>query len=259
MIRRNVAVAMAMLFAAGLTAGCGNERNSQAGAPLELAQGDKALLREYGLTARDGHRVRIDNLRNRLWVLGPEQVRVYDTAKRQLLREIALPAWSRASLACPADLAVDPSGSALVSSNVLTSLVRIDAQSFELTQHDIRLLDKEHWDVGFSALVSGRDGALFAATSSSGTFWKIDLGSSSARMVELNRPLLNVCALNMAADNDPVTGAGATAICVGRDGRKRLELSSDSARGRVEDAPCNPGQRHASRAERRLMAMIVVR
>jgi hypothetical protein len=131
-----------------------------------------------------------------------------------------------ASVACAADIAVDASGSVLIYSTVLPRLARIDALSLELTEHDIRLLGKEHWDVCFSALVFDRDGTLFAAASSSGTFWKIDLGSASARMVELNAPLENACVLALAAEDHRQLSSGSTSICVGRDARKRVEISS---------------------------------
>ncbi len=243
MIRENVAVVVVLLFAVNLMVSCSNERYPTSDSPADHAVGNNALLKEYGMSARDAFRIKTDAARNRLWVLGPDDVRVYDSAKKRLIRKIALPNWSTARFVCPPDMVLDPSGSALVSSNAQSRLVRIDASSFELTEYEIRLHEKEQWDTGFGALVFGNDGALFAVTSSAGSLWKIDLGKASARTVALNTPILNACTLTSASEADQGAGTGITAICIDRDEYRRIEISPDFARGRVADASCNSAQR----------------
>jgi hypothetical protein len=199
------------------------------------------LLETYGLSKRDVLRIRLDTTRNRLWVLGVDDVRVYDTTKKQLARRIELPGWSVGLSVCMPDLALDRSGSALVSSNVQPRLWRIDAESFEVKAHEISLQERETWDTGFGALAFGADGALFALTSSAGSLWKIDIGKARARMIRLDVPVFKVCALAMPVQGRPGPGYAVTTLCIDRDGSRRIEITSDLARGRVVDAPCNDG------------------
>lgn len=195
MIRENVAVSVVLLFAVSLMVSCSNERYPTRDSPIDHAVWNKALLKQYGMSVRDGLRIKTDTERNRLWVLGLDNVRVYDTAEKRLIREIALPNWSTARFVCPPDMALDPSGSALVSSNVQPRLARIDAGSFELTEYEIRLREKEQWDTGFGAIVFTADGALYALTSSANSLWKVDVAKASASMIELYHPPLRSCAL----------------------------------------------------------------
>ena len=84
---------------------------------------------------RDVLRIREDLLRNRLWVLTPKEVRVYNTATtgKRLIRKIALPNWSVVGFrnVCMPDMALDRAGSAFISSNGQARLLRIDADRFD--------------------------------------------------------------------------------------------------------------------------------
>src|SRR5689334_11548879 len=106
-------VAAAALMAAAMLAGCGIAASQAAAAASE-----------------DVLRTRSDPARGRIWVLGVEDLRVYDAATRKLVRRIALPGWSVARYECQPDLVLDASGSATVSSNVVPFLWRVDARSF---------------------------------------------------------------------------------------------------------------------------------
>jgi hypothetical protein len=127
-------------------------------------------------------------------VLGLDDVRVFDTTKKQLMRKVVLPNWSVARFICPPDMVLDGSGSAIISSNVQARLWQIDADSFEVKQHEIRLQGREQWDTGFGALAFAADGALYAMTSSAGSLWKIDVAKAGASMIEVNGPPLRGCA-----------------------------------------------------------------
>lgn len=142
---------------------------------------------------RDALRTRHDAARSRTWLLGLDSVRVYDTASGKLIREIVLPGWSVAHLVCNPDLALDGSGSAFISSNGQARLWRIDGGSFELSVREVRMLERERWDIGFGALAFAADGTLVALTSLGGSLWKIDVGTGDARLVETSSSLLNVC------------------------------------------------------------------
>ena len=131
-------------------------------------------------------RVRVDTARNRLWILGLDYVDVYDISKRQLIRRIELPDWYVADLICEPDLALDRSGTAFISDNIQPRLWQIDPESFQLKEHVIRLLKREHWDIGFGGLAFAPDGSLFGVTASGGSLWSIDIGNAAAHQVEGN-------------------------------------------------------------------------
>ena len=169
---------MVLLLVASVMAGCGKEGNP-----------------EYGTDQKSPLRFRTDAARNRFWVLGVEDVRVYDATKKQLTRKIVLPNWAVARFICSPDMVLDSSGSAIISSNVQAKLWRVDADSFEVTEHEISLHGREQWDNGFGALAFAADGTLLALTSSGGSLWRIDAGKGSARIVDPNAPLLNTCSL----------------------------------------------------------------
>lgn len=224
-------------------AGCGNYDQPARSSPAGHSAGNTALLEAYGVGERDALRIRLDAARNRLWVLGIDDVRVYDTKKKQLARRIALPGWSVGLSVCMPDLALDRSGSAFISSNIQPRLWRIDAESFEVKAHEISLHEREMWDTGFGAIVFGADGTLFALTSSAGSLWKIAIDKARARMIRLDVPVFKVCALAMPAESRPGPGYAVTTLCIDRDGSRRIEITSDLARGRVVNTPCNDGRR----------------
>lgn len=173
------------IFAVIVMAGCSDERSP--------AQGSTAIYAANADLLRDGLRVRRDDTRSRIWLLGLDDVRVYNSVNKRLIRKIALPNWSVARLTCDPDIVLDSSGSAIISSNVQTRLWRIDASSFEVNVHEIRLQGREQWDAGFSALAITADGDLLALMSFGGSLWKVDLSSGTARMVAPGTFLFNAC------------------------------------------------------------------
>lgn len=175
------------ILTAIVVAGCSQERG--------LSQSAGTGAAAYADVMHNSLRLRRDDARKRIWLLGLDDVRVYDAGSKQLVGKIALPGWSVARFVCAPDMVLDGSGSAVISSNAQARLWRIDADSFELTVHEIRLHEREQWDIGFGALAFAADGTLLALTSLGGSLWSVDLGKASARLVELKRPLLNVCDL----------------------------------------------------------------
>ena len=178
------------VFTAIALAGCSQEK--------AVAQGGTEFRSGGGEVLSNGFRIRRDAERDRIWLLGVNNVRVYDGQSKRLIREIELPNWSVARFACDPDMVLDASGSAIVSSNVQPRLWRIDASSLEVSEHAITLEGREGWDVGLGALAINTDGALLALTSVSESLWSIDLGKGSARMFVPFVPaatLLNVCGL----------------------------------------------------------------
>lgn len=174
------------ILAAMLATGCSRDVTPQGPAATRAGQG--SLLQE-------GIRVRRDAPHNRIWLLGLEDVQVYDAGSERLIRRVALPNWSVARYACDPDLVLDESGSAIISSNVQARLWRIDGGTFTVSEHDITLHERENWDVGFAALAPAGNGKLLALTSLAGSFWSIDLDKGIARMAAPAAALQNLCGL----------------------------------------------------------------
>ena len=196
-----------MFVAAFAVAACGDPGSmprqrvaADAGYATTLAERDawasyRALLEEA--FDGEGHvlRVRADTARARLWVLALDHVDVYDIRNNQLIRRISLPGWSVADSICPPDLILDQSGSAVISHNAEPKLWRVAADTFQLTQHALRLVNREQLDIGFGALAFAEDGRLFAVAATGGSLWRIDIDRASAQQVDLDRFLPEGCTL----------------------------------------------------------------
>jgi hypothetical protein len=180
-----------LILALAMTA-CGSEGNTAGADPKGPAS---VLPAAYRAGERGALRVRIDGARGRLWVLGLDDVRVYDIVTKRQLRRIVLPNWDVARLICDPDLVLDAAGSAIISSNARSKLWRIDADDFELKEREIRLDGREQWDIGFGALMLAADGNLLALSSTGGWLWNVDVDSGTARLWNWGAPILNVCDL----------------------------------------------------------------
>ena len=169
-------------------AGCGDSGPTVPAQPMKGAQRPPyaSLLEAHQDGDQQALRVRVDTARNRLWVLGLDDVYVYDIASKHLIRRIALPEWyiAVADLICNPDMALDRSGAAFISDNLQPTLWEIDPESFQLKKHVIRLVKRENWDIGFGGLAFASDGTLFGLTASGASLWQLDLGSASAHQVE---------------------------------------------------------------------------
>src|SRR4051812_34050472 len=185
---------LVLLFAIAAIAACGDTGKSStnsAGRGNDLSE------------ANGGHdvlRVREDPVRNRLWVLTLNEVRIYNTAAtgKRLIRTIALPTWSVVGFrnVCMPDLVVDRSGSAFIASNAQPRLMRIDGDRFTLEEYAISFREREGMDLGFGALAFAADGTLFARTTPGGMLWKVDVARASATMTDVIKRLpVNQCAI----------------------------------------------------------------
>ena len=182
-----------LFFAAIVMAGCGNDGYTPRSASAGRADNADSGRESHGIGERDALRIRRDALRNRVWVLTLDEVRIYDTArlKKRLIRKIALPNWSVVGFrhVCMPDMALDRAGSAFISSNAQAKLWRIDADSFELKAYDISFHERARWDIGFGALAFAADGTLLARTTPGGALWKIDIAKATAVMSESSSKL----------------------------------------------------------------------
>jgi hypothetical protein len=141
----------------------------------------------------DALRVKPDIVRDRLWVLGLQYIDVYDRPTDRLIRRIDLPRWTVADFVCPPDIAFDSTGAAYISHNVEPTLWQIDPDTFQLKEHRLRLLQREHLDIGLTKLRFASGGKLFAGASSGGSQWRIDLRSATGQLVEVAASVTDEC------------------------------------------------------------------
>jgi hypothetical protein len=138
-----------------------------------------------------------DPSRNREWMLTPQGVTLFDSKARRTAAVIELPhwVWAGESYVCPPDLALGPKGEALVSSNVIPSIWRIDPVSLQVTRHDLVVDSHDDKDVGFTGLTYAAELGVFFAVSDFGALWRIDPLLRRAQEVKLNSPIRRACRL----------------------------------------------------------------
>jgi hypothetical protein len=127
-------------------------------------------------------RFRMDGA-ERGWALTPEGVVIFDFKTGRTARFVALPDWQWAGepYGCTPDLVIGRMGEALVSSDVLPVLWRIDPRTFAVRKHELALDADTGRDVGFSRLSYSKDRALLAVSDLHGTLWRIDLSRDKAQ------------------------------------------------------------------------------
>src|SRR5438128_11534832 len=132
-----------------------------------------------------------DASRNRTWLLQPDGV--YLNGKR-----FELPGWIHAGepYACGPSLAVDAEGRAVVSSDVVPVLWRIDPLKSQVTRHELVLDADADKDVGFSGLVYAPDQEVFFGVSSVyGSLWRIDPLLRRAQKISTSARIPQTCGL----------------------------------------------------------------
>lgn len=119
-------------------------------------------------------RYQVDGAHDRSWWLMRDGILLHSAAQPKRLVRLPRWLWAMEPL-CPPDLAMGPDGEAVVTSNVVSSLWRIDPRTFAVTMHDVQLDADTDKDVGFAALVySPEQAAFFAYSEAPPAVWKID-------------------------------------------------------------------------------------
>lgn len=101
-------------------------------------------------------------------------------------KAVELPGWLWADepYSCPPSVATGPKGEALVTSNVVPTLWKIDPATRAVTVHSLELDADQEKDVGFTGLVfSPQHGAFFALSDTYGSLWRIDAQLTRATKV----------------------------------------------------------------------------
>jgi hypothetical protein len=151
-----------------------------------------------GAAAADPLRYRVQSERGRAWVI--EASGLFLEEARKARRAITLPEWQWAAepYACPPDIAIGPRGEAVVTSNVLPILWRIDPETLAVSVHRVQLDADADKDVGFSGLVySERHGAYFAVSELQGSMWRIDPLLRRAQKIALSEPVHGACSVSI--------------------------------------------------------------
>ena len=154
------------------------------------------------LDPSDNGRQRDDLARGRVWILNSQGVFLYHTSTARIV-EVTLPSWQWVDTpyACPPDLAVGPNGEAVVTSNVVPTLWRIDPVSLAVSVHELVLDADNDKDVGFSGLrYSTEHGVFFAASDVHGSLWRIDPLLRKGQKVPFLAPIREGCVVHETAN-----------------------------------------------------------
>ena len=240
-----VASICARIILVAAVAGCVNNIPPFATDTTGLSNNNSTVVRTDGSGDHaDPYRVRVDLQRGRYWVLGDDGVSVYGAADKRLIRKIVLPGWNVAGFLGLPDMVLDRTGGALISSNIIPMLWRIDPDSFQVTRIGITLQTKENWDVGFTGLAFAADGTLFGVTALTASLWTIKPGEAKATPIALSAavPILDARALSVSYQAIPGASPVKPTLCIASAaGPRRIELSADSSRGRVSEESCERG------------------
>lgn len=182
-------------------------------------------------------RYQVDATQGRIWWLTREGVFVHD-AKTPQKRFVPIPGWVSVDVAyaCLPALALGPKGEALVTSNVLPTVWKIDPETLAVSEHALALDADQDKDVGFSGLVYSSEHAAFFAVSEFGSLWRIDPELTRGEKVALSAPMAKACGVAVGA---PQKTERLSRLCVrGKQGDWTVQLASDQRSASVRAAPC---------------------
>jgi hypothetical protein len=186
-------------------------------------------------------RYQVDPARNRVWFLSHEGVFLFELSKPgRIALTLADWVWVGARYGCLPDLALGPSGEAVITSNVLPTLWRVDADTLAVSVHRLALDADGDKDVGFSGLVYSREhAAFFAASYSHGSLWRIDSRLESAQKVRLSAAIPQACGLALRAHGPRYQGSKLIGLCARTaHGGWRVDFAPDGRSAYVGAAPC---------------------
>lgn len=176
-----------------------------------------------------------DPARNRTWVLETDAVYLHEATRT---KRFALPGWVRVSdaYACRPDLAVDANGSAVVTSNAVPIVWRIDPQKPTATRHELVLDADTDKQIGFTGLAYAADQDVFFAVSADhGSLWRIDPLLRRAQKIETSELLRNGCGLAIERTKTRRT----VVLCVpGLPAPRRVHFAPDQRAAYVRDGAC---------------------
>jgi hypothetical protein len=218
--RKSFVVLSTLVMSAAAAAGEGRELppDSEEGTPVLRFQKDAA--------------------RQRGWLLTRSGVLVLDLRTRQTA-QVSLPEWIWAdeTYSCPPDLALGPKGEALISSNVVPALWRVDPVSLAVTRHEPVLDAHTDKDVGFTGLAFSAAHGAFFAVSPFGALWRIDPDLRRAQKIDLSAEITGACGVATRARKKGFNRF--FGLCVrGPQGGWTVNLAPDRRSGYAIARPC---------------------
>lgn len=134
-------------------------------------------------TARHGPvpkvRVQLDAARNRVWLLTAEGLAVYEPEVPGRVLQVPLLGWqiSGRPAGCVPEFALGPKGEAVIASDSVPVLLRVDPGTLATARYPLRLDDGSATDrdTGVAALrYDAARGVFLAVSRRDGTLWRID-------------------------------------------------------------------------------------
>lgn len=237
--RRSAANVIGAVAFAVAVAGCDSDAASRSAPRVSVAEstsqvwyrGERPILRSQ-----------LDPIRSRIWVLTLDGVALYEASTGEPVAQISLPGWLWVDepYACPPDLALGPVGEAVISSNVVPTLWRIDPVTLAASEHALVLDPDTGKDIGFTGLTySARQSAFFAVGAFQGSLWRIDPRLHRARSIPLSAPLANACGLAMRPSASDRRASRSVGLCTRANQESWLvDLAPDLRSGYVSHGSC---------------------
>jgi len=128
----------------------------------------------------------VDDERNRSVWLTRDGVQIHSASGKPVRLE--LPGWIYAGEPyCPPAFALGPKGEVVITSNVVSTLWRIDPETLVVTTHPLALDSDHDKDVGFAAVIYAPEQRGYIAYSEiQRSAWKIDTSLKNASKVAVN-------------------------------------------------------------------------
>ena len=208
------------------------------------------LTAALGLAGCDTSRIsttsQADPAHSRVWRLSAEGVVVNDVPTSETTT-VPLPGWTWADApwSCMPGMALGPRGEAVVTSNVVPIVWRIDPDTLAVSEHPLTLDADGDKDLGFTGLIYSRDhDAYFAVSGPHGTLWKIDSALTHGKKVALSMAMHGACRVAITPRMmSEASARRAVRLCASGDDRSWtvdvvLALADDQRR--AEDAARRP-------------------
>jgi hypothetical protein len=237
--RQSAAKVLGVVALAIAVAGCDSDAASSRAPKASVA---KSMPQDWYRGEQPILRSQVDEIRGRIWVLTLGGVALYEASTGEEVAQISLPGWLWVGeqYSCPPDLAIGPSGEAVVSSNVVPTLWRIDPVTLAASEHRLMVDDENGKDIGFTGLVySAKQGAYLAISAFQGSLWRIDPLLRRAQNISLSAPLPNSCGLAIRPPEPEQSASRFIGLCVRSDqGDWFVNLAPDQRSGYVRAGQC---------------------
>lgn len=185
-------------------------------------------------------RYQADAARDRVWLLTRDGVVLYEGSRSNPTR-VSLPGWqwAGAPYGCFPGLALGGKGEAVITSDVVPQVWRVDPQTLEVTVRDLALDADQDKDLGFSGLVYvPEQGAFFAVSHAHGSLWRIDAQLTRAQKIQLSEPIVKACGVVERARSVTYRIARPPRLCAGGPGDGwSVDLTPDQRSAYVNFVP----------------------